>query len=101
MPAKYIPHFPKPVLDDFVTGFRDVYRLIEARRGEIQAAGGILDRFADDPVRFVARPTAAYATLLKACRHPDFLRDAVVRDQFDGHPRILQQRERGPRFAVM
>ena len=68
-------------VEEFVTGFRWVYRLIEQRRDEIQAAGGILDRFGEDEVRFVARPTATYAVLLRTCQHPDRLRNAIDRDQ--------------------
>ena len=68
-------------VEAFVTGFRWVYRLIEQRRDELQATGGILDRFGEDEVRFLARATATYAVLLGACQHPDLLRDAIDRDQ--------------------
>ena len=68
-------------VEAFVTGFRSVYRLIEQRRDDLQATGGILDRFAEDEVRFVARPTATYGMLLTTCQHPDLLRSAIDRDQ--------------------
>jgi type 2 lantibiotic biosynthesis protein LanM len=68
-------------VEAFVTGFRWVYRLIEKRRDELQATGGMLDRFAEDEVRFVARATAAYTVLLRTCVHPDLLRNAMDRDQ--------------------
>jgi type 2 lantibiotic biosynthesis protein LanM len=68
-------------VEAFVTGFQWVYRLIEERRDELQATGGMLDRFADDEVRFVARSTASYGVLLRACQHPDLLRNAIDRDQ--------------------
>ncbi len=68
-------------VEAFVTGFRWVYRLIEERRDELQATGGILDRFGEDEVRFIARPTATYAVLLRTCQHPDRLRNAIDRDQ--------------------
>jgi lantibiotic modifying enzyme len=42
-------------VEAFLTGFRWVYRLIEKRRDELQAMGGLLDRFGEDEVRFVAR----------------------------------------------
>ena len=48
---------------------------------ELRAAGGILDRFGEDEVRFVARATANYAVLLRTCLHPDLLRNAIDRDQ--------------------
>jgi len=68
-------------VEAFVTGFRWVYGLIEERRDELRATGGILDRFGDDEVRFVPRATAAYLVLLRACQHPDLLRNAIDRDQ--------------------
>ena len=68
-------------VEAFVAGFRWVYRLIEERRNELQATGGILNRFGEDEVRFVARPTACYAVLLGKCWHPDRLRDAIDQDQ--------------------
>jgi type 2 lantibiotic biosynthesis protein LanM len=68
-------------VEAFVTGFRWVYRLIEGHRDELQAAGGILDRFGEDEVRFVPRATATYAVLLRTCQHPDRLRNAIDRDQ--------------------
>src|SRR5439155_18098995 len=68
-------------VEAFVTGFRWVYRLIQQRRDELQARGGILDRFGEDEVRLVARATTTYAVLLGACQHPDLLRNAIHRDQ--------------------
>jgi len=68
-------------VEPFITGFRWVYRLIEERRDEFQATGGILGRFAEDEVRFVPRTTAAYAVLLRTSQHPDLLRNAIDRDQ--------------------
>jgi type 2 lantibiotic biosynthesis protein LanM len=68
-------------VEAFVTGFRWVYRLIEERRDELLATGGILDRFGEDEVRFVARATATYAVLLRTCQHPDLLRNAIDQDQ--------------------
>jgi len=68
-------------VEAFITGFRWVYRLIEKRRDELEAIGGLLDRFAEDEVRFVARATAAYAICLRQCQQPDRLRNAISRDQ--------------------
>ena len=66
--------------DAFLAGFRSVYRLIADGRDELAGPGGLLERFAEDEVRFVARPTAAYAVLLKPSHHPDRLRNAIDRD---------------------
>ncbi len=68
-------------LEPFVAGFRRVYRLIEERREELLATGGIFDRFAAVEVRFVARDTATYSGLLRTCQHPDLLRNALDVDQ--------------------
>ncbi len=68
-------------VEAFVAGFRRVYRLIEAHRDELLATGGILDRFGEDEVRFIARPTATYTVLLRTCQHPDLLRNAIDQDQ--------------------
>ena len=72
---------PREFVEPFVQGFRQAYELIAARRDEFTAPGGWLERFGDDEVRFVARSTAAYAELLRFCRHPDRLRNAIDRDQ--------------------
>jgi type 2 lantibiotic biosynthesis protein LanM len=68
-------------VEAFVTGFRWVYRFIQEHRDELQAEGGILNRFTEDEVRFVARPSATYAVLLGTCQHPDRGRNAIDRDQ--------------------
>lgn len=72
---------PEEYLESFVTGFQWVYRFIEKHRDELQPNGGLLARFGNDEVRFVARPTATYAALLQLCQHPDQLRSALDQDQ--------------------
>jgi type 2 lantibiotic biosynthesis protein LanM len=67
--------------DALVEGFRCVYRLLMAHRAELLAPGGPLERFADDEIRVVLRPTQTYAALLHDSYHPDMLRDALDRDQ--------------------
>jgi type 2 lantibiotic biosynthesis protein LanM len=63
--------------DDMAAGFTEVYRLLARRREEVR---GLLDRFADDPVRAVLRSTRIYGLLLSESFHPDVLRDALDRD---------------------
>jgi type 2 lantibiotic biosynthesis protein LanM len=72
---------PREFVEPFVQGFRQAYELIAVRRDESLAPGGWLEKFGDDEVRFVARPTSVYGELLRLCRHPDRLRDAIDRDQ--------------------
>jgi lantibiotic modifying enzyme len=57
------------------------HSLFEKNSEELQSAGGLLDRFADDDVRYIARDTAVYDRLRQACQHPDRLRNALDRDQ--------------------
>jgi class II lanthipeptide synthase len=67
-------------MGDMTAGFTEVYRSLERHRDELLAPGGWLDRFADDPVRAVLRPTRVYGLLLTESFHPDVLRDALDRD---------------------
>jgi lantibiotic modifying enzyme len=68
-------------------GFEGMLRYIARTRDEWTAPGGVLDGFADDPVRYVVRPTSTYEKVLHATGHPDHLRTpdtAVhVRDALD------------------
>jgi type 2 lantibiotic biosynthesis protein LanM len=68
-------------MDALVEGFQRIYRLLMAHRAELLAPGGALERFADDAIRVVLRPTQTYAVLLHDSYHPDVLRDALDRDQ--------------------
>ncbi|GAA3557718.1 type 2 lanthipeptide synthetase LanM family protein [Kribbella ginsengisoli] len=61
------------------TGFRAGYEAIARNRHELAGPGGLLAAFADDEIRYLARPTNLYATLLDESTHPDALRDAEVR----------------------
>ncbi|HEY0512223.1 MAG TPA: type 2 lanthipeptide synthetase LanM family protein [Thermoanaerobaculia bacterium] len=63
--------------NEMADGFSRVYRLLVRHRAELLA---FLDRFADDPVRAVLRPTRVYGLLLSESFHPDVLRDALDRD---------------------
>lgn len=68
--------------DELISGFTEVYRLLVCHRNELVTKGGPLERFAGDEVRYVARPTRAYAALLLESFHPDLLREALDRDRF-------------------
>lgn len=67
--------------DELVDGFTRVYRLLLAHRDELLRDGGPLDRFADDELRMLLRPTVTYAALYRESFHPDVLRDAQDRDR--------------------
>jgi type 2 lantibiotic biosynthesis protein LanM len=67
--------------DSIVEGFTRIYRLIRNHREELLQAGGPVARFADDEVRALVRPTAAYGVLLDDSFHPDVLRDGLDRDR--------------------
>ena len=80
--------------EEMTHGFATIYRLLAAHRAEL---GRILERFANDPVRVVLRPTQIYGLLLMESFHPDFLRDALDRDRwFD---RLWLEAENQPSLA--
>lgn len=95
----------RPVLDgqavqvgeyrqEMTRGFEAVYRLLAAGRAGLRRE---VDRFAEDPVRVVLRPTQIYGLLLMESFHPDFLRDALDRDRlFD---RLWLEAEAQPKLA--
>lgn len=67
-------------MDDFLGGFRAMYRLLMAHRAALLAADGPLARFAHDETRVLLRPTRTYDQLLFESFHPDMLQDGLVRD---------------------
>ncbi|MFJ9445998.1 type 2 lanthipeptide synthetase LanM family protein [Kitasatospora sp. NPDC101235] len=75
---------PASHLDALRAGFRAGYRAIADGREELLAAGGPLDRFADDTARTIVRATRTYAQLLSESTHPDATRDALDRDRLLG-----------------
>lgn len=68
--------------DILVAGFEDCYRIIAAHRDELLAPDGLIERFRDDEVRFIPRPTITYARLQGESYHPDLLRDSLDREIF-------------------
>lgn len=66
--------------EELVDGFRRAYRLLARHRDELCAPDGPLQRFRNDEVRVIMRPTRTYRLLLGDSFHPDFLRDALDRD---------------------
>ncbi len=67
-------------VESIVAGFVDMYRLLVQHKRELLADDGPLQRFADDEIRILMRPTRTYAQLLFESFHPDLLRDALERD---------------------
>jgi type 2 lantibiotic biosynthesis protein LanM len=63
-------------------GFVSLYRLLLRRRDELLSESGPLQRFAEDEVRVLVRPTMTYGVLLQESLHPDLLRNAIDRDRF-------------------
>ncbi len=70
----------KDYREDVVAGFTRVYELLVRHRDHLISAGP-LSLFAKDEVRFIARNTQTYGSLLEAGYHPDVLRDALDRDR--------------------
>ena len=73
---------PLDYREEIATGFTTIYRLMMLHREELLAEDGPLSRFAADEVRYIMRPTRAYALLLSESFHPDILRNALDRDRF-------------------
>lgn len=63
-------------VDAVADGFAFMYRLLLGIQSELLA---LLDRFATDEVRVIARGTHTYGTLLHESFHPDVLRDDMDR----------------------
>jgi type 2 lantibiotic biosynthesis protein LanM len=74
---------PLDYLAPLVSGFATTYRLLLTYRAEI--AETWLPRFAHDEIRFVARATSVYDTLLTESFHPNLLRHALKRERFLDH----------------
>jgi type 2 lantibiotic biosynthesis protein LanM len=68
-----VPHYEHT--EEIADGFRVMLEYIARDRESWLQACGLLDRFADTPVRYVLRATQTYAKLIKCLTHPDSLRD--------------------------
>ncbi|MDK0519564.1 type 2 lanthipeptide synthetase LanM family protein [Streptomyces sp. ML-6] len=75
------PADPSAFTRALCAGFRAGYTAIKAARTELLCPGGLLERFAHDEVRVVARPTWVYSSLLDESTHPDLMRDAAERHE--------------------
>ncbi|MFE7462776.1 type 2 lanthipeptide synthetase LanM family protein [Streptomyces sp. NPDC057499] len=73
------PADPSAFTRALCAGFRAGYTALMEARAELLRTGGLLDRFAHDEVRVVARPTWIYASLLDESTHPDLMKDAAER----------------------
>ncbi|MYU36507.1 type 2 lantipeptide synthetase LanM [Streptomyces sp. SID8358] len=72
---------PSAFTDALCEGFRAAYTAVSDARDELLGENGLLRLFSRDEVRFVPRPTWAYATLLHESTHPDLMRDATERQR--------------------
>jgi type 2 lantibiotic biosynthesis protein LanM len=68
-----------PYRDCILAGFTRMYRLLRAHRDTLLSE--VLPRFAQDDIRFIARPTDLYARLLYDSFRPELLRDALDRER--------------------
>ncbi|MFF2325616.1 MULTISPECIES: type 2 lanthipeptide synthetase LanM family protein [unclassified Streptomyces] len=73
------PADPSAFTRSLCAGFRAGYTAISKARSELLHPGGLLDQFARDEVRVVARPTWVYTTLLDESTHPDLMKEAGER----------------------
>lgn len=68
--------------EEILSGFTDIFRLIEKYRDELLADDGPLANFVDDEIRVIFRPTQKYSVLLEKSFHPDLLGNAIARDLY-------------------
>jgi len=68
--------------ENILTGFAKVYQLLANHASELLLDNSPLTNFANDHVRYVARPTRYYGLMLHESFHPDLLRNALDRDRF-------------------
>ena len=65
--------------DSVMAGFESMYHLILKNRVGFDAE---IERFANDEVRFIPRPSQTYGNFLSESFHPDLLRDRAERAMF-------------------
>jgi type 2 lantibiotic biosynthesis protein LanM len=65
--------------ETLLAGFKRMYHLLLTHRNAL--AADLLPRFAQDDIRFVARPTDIYARFLYNSFSPEMLRDALERER--------------------
>ncbi len=65
--------------DRLLAGFKRMYRLLMQHRDELLAEA--LPRFAQDEIRFIARPTDIYGRFIYDSFRPELLRDALERER--------------------
>ncbi|MFF9397131.1 type 2 lanthipeptide synthetase LanM family protein [Streptomyces sp. NPDC014744] len=75
------PADPSAFTRSLCAGFRAGYTAISRSRSELLHPGGLLEQFAQDEVRVVARPTWVYSTLLDESTHPDLMKEAAERHE--------------------
>lgn len=68
-------------VDEIVEGFTAMYKLLLQQRNQLLTIDGFLQRFSNDPVRVILRPTQIYCLLLQESFHPDLLRNTTTREQ--------------------
>ncbi len=65
--------------DNILAGFGNMYRLLIEHRHELLTE--LLPRFAQDEIRFIARPTDIYGRFIYDSFRPELLRDALERER--------------------
>jgi lantibiotic modifying enzyme len=68
---------PDEFVEEFVTGFTQMYLLLSEKREELLALEGRLAVFRQQRVRFVMRATRIYTVLQHKANHPEYLRAGI------------------------
>jgi lantibiotic modifying enzyme len=86
-------------LEDIVTGFRTMYKLLAKYRDDLLTPWGPLVPFMSCPLRYIFRSTFIYEKLLARLAHPSFLCDGVDRwIETQVFKRPLLKNKADPRF---
>jgi type 2 lantibiotic biosynthesis protein LanM len=65
-------------IEEIISGFKDIYLLLQRNVEYLLSEEGPLARFADDEIRIILRPTRDYGKLLFGASHPDMLRNSIA-----------------------
>lgn len=85
--AENIPELNgKPVsynsyIEKIVQGFRNACNLFLKHKEELLNSNGILNEFKSVKIRIILRDTVQYSNIIQHLHHPDYMRDALLREQ--------------------
>jgi type 2 lantibiotic biosynthesis protein LanM len=70
-----------PYIEKIVQGFRNACNLFLKHKEELLNSNGILNEFKNVKIRIILRNTVQYSNIIQHLHHPDYMRDALLREQ--------------------